>query len=528
MTTRILYLSLFIILFLSCSSEENSSKESAIPTNIIKEDLKLVPKLETFGISDINLLTIKAGGKLIEKGGSEIKEVGLVAGYTSGPTIENNLNKFILKINEKGEFYTTIESFPANTTFYIRSYGINTDGVGYGNEVTFTSPIENYVGIGVRTVLSTQEEVNAFGLNHYTTLNDLEIKGTVTDLSPLNSIIIIKNSLTINNTVNLKNLIGLDNLKATGTRFANGIIIANNTALESLKGLSNLEYSNGNFSIINNDNLTNLQGLNNYKYTNYGDLIIRECDRLLNLSGIENYNAVSGILFLGYNLKLNDISSLSNLNFIGKRIQIMNNSSLQNLNGLEKLTSTEGVEIQYNDSLTNINGLSNLVSVGGIYIGGNDKLNNLSAFHNITTVGNLSIENTSLTNLQGLNNLTRIEGTLNIKSNLNLSSFSGLENLNSIQNLYVHSNNSLINFQGLNNLKTITADSYSITIGYNSKLNSLSGLEKLSQVGGSIQIFSNSMLTNFCSLKPLFTNGTYNGFIYIPGTNINEIINKCN
>ena len=407
---------------------------------------KNVAELETFKVTDINLFSADMGGKLLAQGDSEIIEVGLIIGSTVSPTIENNLKKIKLNLDSQNEFRTTLTNISENTVYYLRAYAINNEGVGYGNEEVFSSPNENKIYDG-DVILNTQEEVLAFGANHYTTIDgSLLVNGTVTELKPLESLVIVNNSFTIKNTVNLKNLEGLHNLKVTGKRFANGFLIRNNLALESLNGLNSLEVTYGETDIINNNNLINLQGLNNYIGAYAGEFRIEDCDSLQSLSGLENFSFVSYYLYIRNNEVLNDLSALSRLSFVGERVHISNNPNLENLNGFDLLTSTKGVDILYNDALKNLDGLRNLVDVSeSISIKYNKRLADLTALQNITTTEYLMIEyNNTLTSLSGLDNLISINYNISIASNANLLSLTGLENLSSVAGSFQISNNALL------------------------------------------------------------------------------------
>jgi hypothetical protein len=444
---------------------------------------KDVAQVETFNVLDINLFSAEIGGKLINQGNSKIIEVGLIIGMTMNPTIENNFKKFELNLDNQNEFQTTLTNISENTTYYLRAYAVNNEGVGYGNEVMFSSPNENNIYTG-NVILNTQEEVIVFGANNYTTIDgSLLINGNVTELTPLESLVIVNNSFTIKNTVNLKNLEGLNNLRVTGKRFANGFRIQNNSALESLYGLNSLEITYGETDIINNNNLTNLEGLNNYIGVLFGEFRIQDCDGLQNLSGLENLSFVNYYLYIINNKSLNDLSALSNLSFVGERVNISNNSTLENLNGFNILTTTKGIDIFNNKTLISLDGLRNLVNVSeSISIKYNDHLNDLTAFQNITTTEYITIEyNNALTSLNGLNNLISINNNIIITSNSNLLTLAGLENLSSVD--------------------------------------------------GVLQIHSNSLLGDFCPIKPLLLNdNNLNISIYNNLTNpsTNDILNDCN
>lgn len=526
MRRKIIYLISIVFLF-SCNSDDSISRELEVIEEII------LPNLQTNEVTNITLYSVKTGGKLIDSGSSDIIEVGIVVGLSTLPTTESNIKKFILTPDQSGDFNLKITDIPPNKKYYIRAYGVNSDGSSYGNEVQFTSLEENVYNGDI--TLSNQQEVIDFGINKYNTINgSLNITGTVTDLSPLESIVIINNAFKVQNTQNLKNLVGLNNLKITGNIFPNGFHIKNNPGLESLSGLNNLEITRGSSYIINNDNLVNMQGLNSYYAASSGEFRIQDCDSLLDLSGLENLQFIGDTLFLMDNLLLNDISSLSNLNYVDRRIYIHNNSSLQNINGLEFITSLEGLSIINNDNLSNLDGLINATIISEIItISHNDNLNDLSVFRNLSTVEYLNIEsNNSLTNLKGFDNLTLIKHRLKISNNSNLTSLKGIENLSSLKRLHINSNPLLINLEGLSGLTSIIGSSYPITITDNINLNSLEGLEKLTQVEGYIQINVNPNLNDFCALKNLFTNGNHTGNITFSGnlTNptINEIITTCN
>jgi len=489
-----------------------------------------VPKLQTFEISDLNAFSVDVGGLLLDEGSSEVTEVGLVVGFSTLPTIDINLNKFELSLNEENEFHMVITNIPANNTFYLRAYGINNDGVGYGNEVQFTSLQEMVYNDDI--TLTTQEEVIEFGANNYTKINgSMYINGSVSDLSPLESIVIVNNAFEIKNTTNLINLDGLNNLRITGNVFPNGFRIMNNSGLESLFGLNNLEKTRGDAYIVNNDNLTNLEGLNSYVAASAGELRIQECDNLLSLSGLENLEGISDSLIIMLNPQLNDISSLSNLIFIERRIHILYNNSLPNLNGLGGITSLEGITLESNNNLTNTSGIGNLTSVTDVIeIMNNDSLNDLSGFQNIDYVYHLKLENNnSLTDLQGLSGFTTIGGLLDVNNNSNLISLSGINNLSSLNRIEIQSNNSLINLEGLNGLTNIN----DMIIYGNESLTSLTGLENLSELEGHININSNPILADFCSLYNLFSNGSIGIWQYASENNlenpsIDYIINNCN
>ena len=95
-----------------------------------------LPTLTT--INPYNIFPYKAssGGNNIDSGGVTISDKGLCWSTTSNPTIASNkISNGANGIN----FTNTIRILQPATTYYIRAYAINTVGVGYGNEIQFTT-----------------------------------------------------------------------------------------------------------------------------------------------------------------------------------------------------------------------------------------------------------------------------------------------------------------------------------------------------------------------------------------------------
>lgn len=512
---------LIVFLLIACSSEESVEKE--------------VNKLElqTNEVTDIKIYSIIVGGKLIDSGNLDIIEIGIVAGQTSMPSLEDNLAKFIGNPDEYGNFSIRVTDIPSNTVYYFRAYAISAEGDKYyGNEVQFTS-LDEKVHVG-DVILNSQEKVNEFGAKNYTRINGkLKIHGPVTDLSSLESVVILDYSFEVRNT-NLTNLEGLNNLKVIGNNSPLGMNIISNRLLENLSGLNNLEIVRGNTHIFENDNLINLKGLNSLIAASVGDIRIEGCEALTSLSGLENLVFIGADFYLRDNPNLIDISSISKLEFIKFQLHIDNNDSLKNLDGFEGLTTVESVIIQRNQELINLNGLNNLVSAPrGVIIKYNEKLKSINTFNKITSMKDLFIENNdALTSLSAFNNLTSIDKSLKVINNPNLTSLTGLEKLNSLQQVYIYSNNSLTNLSGLNGLSKTTDEGSGVYIRNNLNLNSLIGLENLMEMKGSIRIVDNPLLNDYCPLKNLLLNGVLVGSTIfennLKNPTVDEIINNCN
>ena len=116
-------------------------------------------------------------------------------------------------------------------------------------------------------------------------------------------------------------------------------------------------------------------------------------------------------------------------------------------------------------------------------------LDTLSGYTAIT--GNLSIVDTSLTSLEGLECLNHVGGNLYIDNNDSLTNLEGLNNLTSVGGLYIRYNDSLTSLEGLNNLTSVGGSLY---IVFNDSLTSLEGLSRLCFIGQNFKIEENHEL----------------------------------
>ena len=224
--------------------------------------------------------------------------------------------------------------------------------------------------------LQTQEDVNIFGAEEYTTIiGSLRIgvpfgyvdEEPITDLSPLSS------------------------LRRIG--FSDSILsefrMDNNQLLTSLYGLHNLE------SI--------------YNFLFYGNHLIEDFTELESLIEIGDGLAVSRTFVIADNQSLLSLQGLEALRRTG-RFVIASNPLLQNLDGINNLTEVGSVEIGDNPSLENLDALSNLIRVqsslkthvtcGGPYWMGwcsNANLYNLCGLQNLFVSGAYNPEKVDLT-----------------------------------------------------------------------------------------------------------------------------------
>lgn len=180
---------------------------------------------------------------------------------------------------------------------------------------------------------------------------------------------------------------------------------------------------------------------------------------------------------------------------------------IQDVKNLEGYSVINGDLIISESSVSNLNGLECLTRIEGtLNIIKNEELINVDAFKNLTSIGGtLKLEgNSILTNLKGFQNLISV-GRLIIKSNDELMNIEDLRNLTSIQGgLYIESNHSLTSLSGLDNITSIGDD---LVIYNNSALTDITNLSSLTSVEDNLSIEYNSAIINLNGLGRLVSVG---------------------
>jgi hypothetical protein len=99
--------------------------------------LALAPTLATTtAATGITASTAISGGNVTDDGGSPITERGICFGTTSAPTILAN-TKVVDPLITTGSFVSNLTGLLSGTTYYVRSYAINSLGTSYGAAISF-------------------------------------------------------------------------------------------------------------------------------------------------------------------------------------------------------------------------------------------------------------------------------------------------------------------------------------------------------------------------------------------------------
>ena len=96
----------------------------------------LTPALTTLPAIDASKTSATLMASSVDKNAIVVLKKGFVWATTPMPTLDNN----VIDVNANfDEFSAVVTNLQPNTTYYVRSFAVNHNGVGYGNEVSFTT-----------------------------------------------------------------------------------------------------------------------------------------------------------------------------------------------------------------------------------------------------------------------------------------------------------------------------------------------------------------------------------------------------
>ena len=79
-----------------------------------------------------------SGGNISSDGGTPVTARGICWSTSPNPTVSNDTTR---NGNGTGSFVSNMTGLLGSTTYYVRAYAVNTTGVAYGNQITFTTPV---------------------------------------------------------------------------------------------------------------------------------------------------------------------------------------------------------------------------------------------------------------------------------------------------------------------------------------------------------------------------------------------------
>lgn len=95
-----------------------------------------IPTVQTSSVTYITQTTATCGGNVVSDGGDDVYSRGVVWNTTGNPSFDD-YESYTEDGTGTGEFVSELTGLTHNTTYYVRAYAVNSQGVGYGDQVEF-------------------------------------------------------------------------------------------------------------------------------------------------------------------------------------------------------------------------------------------------------------------------------------------------------------------------------------------------------------------------------------------------------
>jgi uncharacterized protein (TIGR02145 family) len=116
----------------------NQQGNGDCPGSTVTLSVSTSVNITTSAVSEITSNAATTGGNISNDGGNPVSQRGVCWSTSPNPTTTDNVTN---NGNGLGSFTSNLSGLTANTTYYIRSYAVNSAGIFYGNELSFVSNI---------------------------------------------------------------------------------------------------------------------------------------------------------------------------------------------------------------------------------------------------------------------------------------------------------------------------------------------------------------------------------------------------
>jgi hypothetical protein len=291
----------------------------------------------------------------------------------------------------------------------------------------------------------------------------------------------------------LGSLKGLENVKTLETLDVScGTGLAR---LETLAGLDGLVQV-GTLRLENQTRLSSLAALGSLERA--GQVWIQKADALPNLVGLAKLQQAES-----FALQARALTELTGLGTLTVSRLELDAIAVTSLTGLENVTIGD-LSLSQAPRLTTLDGLAPLTVMGLIQINEDPLLADLGPLASLTQLGSLSLQNTSVTDLDVLNQLRQL-GSLNLLGNPLLSQIDGVSGVSGLGSLYVLDNQTLRTlprFENVTGTECGDCGPFILEIWNNPALTSGPVLPALERAG-TVEINNNPALTSFSGLNGL-------------------------
>ena len=152
--TKILLVLFLAIVLMTLPTCKKSAKETVN-----------VPTIITTNPENVTETTATLGGYLSSDGGANVTQRGIC--YSTNP-IPSIADEILLQSGGTGTFRCDLTGLAPNTTYYAKAFGVNSTGVGYGNQVTFKTLAHLVIPTVTTDSVSNIKSVTASGFGNVT------------------------------------------------------------------------------------------------------------------------------------------------------------------------------------------------------------------------------------------------------------------------------------------------------------------------------------------------------------------------
>jgi Secretion system C-terminal sorting domain/Domain of unknown function DUF11/CARDB len=384
---------------------------------------------------------------------SNLADIELSNLIIANPTVqENGILNFKFDLKNLGNKAVT-QNFAINSYLYKDKEGIDRialqDGVINTGNIGAKATVIGVMGALTAKVPSGQ---------YYLRIDAFQFSTPLAELLKSNNVLVSTIPITVIGNTNIcKGDLSLDTqakvnaFNHTCTTWDGNIDIAG--SVTDLTPLSNLNIVTGRFVIGGANHLTNVQGLNNLQKT--GIFVLNGNANITSLAALSKLNSVSTTFILSTMPKLTELGLQTlTLNTV-THAEVFDLPNLKNT-GNFLLKTPYLTEILVKGGMTNIDFLKGIPSFGLLQLTECPNLLNVNGLSQTTTFNNLIIAtHKSLTNLDGLAQTTKVNQTLTIADNPALQSCCGVVNI--LKNSTPTTLNILNNLSGCNSKADILA-----------------------------------------------------------------------
>jgi hypothetical protein len=108
--------------------------------------------LTTTAVTGITASTASSGGNITNDGGASVTARGVAYGTSANPTVSGSVT---INGTGTGAFTSSITGLSASTAYFVRAYATNSAGTAYGNELTFTTAVQQVAPTVTTTAISS-------------------------------------------------------------------------------------------------------------------------------------------------------------------------------------------------------------------------------------------------------------------------------------------------------------------------------------------------------------------------------------